>query len=293
MKNKKPVVVTHNGSFHADDVFAVAVLSIFFNDKIILKRTREEGVIERGDFAVDVGGFYEERNNRFDHHQEGGAGKRTNGIPYAAFGLVWKKYGSKICGNKEVAEYLDRRIVQFIDAEDNGFETFKIKKDVIPYSISSLISSLNPTWDSKISADSEFKRAVKLAKLVLNTEIEKTKSLIKAEKFLSAAYKRADDKRVVVLSRYYPWREFFVKKIKTKFIVYPDKNNWCVVAVNKGRSGFASRKSFPRPWAGKRGGELEKTSGISGAKFCHNKLFFAVADNQLSAVKMAQKALRT
>lgn len=36
--------------------------------------------------VVDIGGVYDLETNHFDHHQIGGAGKRENGIPYAAIG---------------------------------------------------------------------------------------------------------------------------------------------------------------------------------------------------------------
>src|SRR5437764_1161911 len=94
-------IVAHNGNFHADDVFAVATVLLVLErsdfpawrqaiPKII--RTRDPKTIEKADFVVDVGGVYDAENNRFDHHQAGGAGTRANGIPYASFGLVWKKF---------------------------------------------------------------------------------------------------------------------------------------------------------------------------------------------------------
>src|SRR5690606_7569866 len=96
----KKTIVTHNGSFHADDIFACATLTLHLEQqgkgyKII--RTRDESRIDSADFVVDVGGIYDEKTNRFDHHQPGGAGSRDNGVPYAAFGLVWKHYGHLVC----------------------------------------------------------------------------------------------------------------------------------------------------------------------------------------------------
>ena len=41
MFNKKKKIITHNGSFHADDVFAVATLKLALpNEKIGIIRTR-------------------------------------------------------------------------------------------------------------------------------------------------------------------------------------------------------------------------------------------------------------
>lgn len=96
--NKDITIVTHNGSFHADDVFAVATLHLAFPDKnITVIRSRDAQKFLLADFLVDVGGSYDPDNNKFAHHQTGGAGVYDNGIPYASFGLVWKKFGNSVC----------------------------------------------------------------------------------------------------------------------------------------------------------------------------------------------------
>ena len=56
MTNK--TIVTHNGNFHADDVFSVAALkSIFPTFNLI--RTRNVDVIAKADIVIDVGGEYD------------------------------------------------------------------------------------------------------------------------------------------------------------------------------------------------------------------------------------------
>src|SRR3989338_11391159 len=112
MMSKQVVIATHNGVFHSDDVFAVASLLALLEATPAVStviRTRDEDLIRKADFVVDVGGIYDAEKNRFDHHQEGGAGKRLsarageNTIPYAAFGLVWLKFGGQIAGSETVA----------------------------------------------------------------------------------------------------------------------------------------------------------------------------------------------
>lgn len=49
-------VVTHNGSFHADDVFACATLYVLLNGRIRVTRTRETELIEKADVVFDVVG---------------------------------------------------------------------------------------------------------------------------------------------------------------------------------------------------------------------------------------------
>lgn len=115
--------VVHNGKYHADDVFAMAALKILLDpEELIIIRTRDPKIIDEADYVADVGGIYDPKKRRFDHHMREGAGVRENGIPYASFGLVWKEYGEKIAGSKQAAEYIDRKLVQPIDGPDNGVE---------------------------------------------------------------------------------------------------------------------------------------------------------------------------
>src|SRR3989338_5197622 len=99
-------IITHDGKFHADDVFAVATLLLILrreSPSVSIVRSRDSALVARADFVIDVGGQYNEEKNRFDHHQIGGAGERKNGIPFAAFGLVWKKFGEALAGSLAVA----------------------------------------------------------------------------------------------------------------------------------------------------------------------------------------------
>ena len=70
---------THAGKFHADDVFATALLQILRPD---IKITR--GFVVPDDFDGIV---YDIGFGMFDHHQEPRE-YRANGVPYAAFSPV-------------------------------------------------------------------------------------------------------------------------------------------------------------------------------------------------------------
>mgnify|MGYP001514381419 CR=1 FL=1 len=72
---------THAGKFHADDVFATALLQILRPD---IKITR--GFVVPDDFDGIV---YDVGFGMFDHHQEPRE-CRPNGVPYAALGLLWR-----------------------------------------------------------------------------------------------------------------------------------------------------------------------------------------------------------
>src|SRR4051812_31519904 len=113
-------VATHSGSFHADDVFALATLALL-GDPLEVVRTRDPKVMAACDARIDVGFRSDPATGDFDHHQREGAGARPNGIRYASFGLVWREYGARLCdGDAAVAERVDRSLVQAVDANDTG-----------------------------------------------------------------------------------------------------------------------------------------------------------------------------
>jgi len=180
--NKKKILITHNGSFHADDLFATAVLSILNKGNIKIIRTRDLEVIAKGDYVYDVGGIYDPENNRFDHHQKGGAGARENGIPYSSFGLIWKKYGEQLCESKEVADHIDKKIVQPIDAIDNGVDIVKpIFDGIMPYGAEQIFFVHTPTWKEKnVNIDLVFKeQSEEISKLLLREiEVAKDRAIV-------------------------------------------------------------------------------------------------------------------
>ena len=50
--------VTHNGIFHADDIFSAAILLKVFPD-ISIYRTRDQDQIDKADIVFDVGHVYD------------------------------------------------------------------------------------------------------------------------------------------------------------------------------------------------------------------------------------------
>ena len=66
----KMKIATHNGKFHADEVFAISLLRRLerFADAEII-RTRDTELLKTADVVVDVGGQYDPSTHRYDHHQ--------------------------------------------------------------------------------------------------------------------------------------------------------------------------------------------------------------------------------
>jgi len=292
--DKKIIFATHSNRFHTDDVFATAVLMLFLKDKEIeIVRTRDEEIIKSADYVYDVGGIYDESLNRFDHHQEGGAGTRKNGIPYSSFGLVWKKFGKELCGSQEVADFLDKKIVQFVDAMDNGIKTFKEDDDETKtYLFIDAVDAFNPFWPEEEKFDERFLEIVEFAKRILQREIERAKNLEDAKSILKKIYDETDDKRIIYLDKNYPWENILNKYPEPVFVVKSRGEGMCSVnSVRDNIYSFETRKLFPESWAGKSGKGLADITGVEDAIFCHNKLFICSAKSKDGAVRLAQLAL--
>ena len=292
---RKIKILTHNKHFHLDDVFAVAVLAITLNKPFEIIRTRDPLKIKNADYVVDVGGEYDEERNRFDHHQKGGAGMRENGIPYASFGLVWKKYGNTICGSEEIAQMIEKKIVEQADAEDNGVAITKpLFEGVYPYLYFNAISSLNPTWKEKDKDyDELFIKAVESVREILLREIEIADHFIEGREFVEKAYNNAEDKRLIILDNEYSWKEVLNKHKEPLFVIEPDLEEgiWEITAIREDTHSFKNRKDMPERWGGKRDQELASETGISDALFCHRNLFFACTRSKEGAIKMAKLAI--
>ena len=282
-------VVTHNGIFHADDVFSIAALKLLF-PSIHLIRTRDPDTIAKADIVVDVGGVYDPETDRFDHHQRDGAGQRENGIPYSSFGLIWKKYGLEICqGEKDVAHAVDTGLVSTIDAIDCGH----VEGLAEGISLSQTISLFNPSWEENVDIDEHFDEAVVLASRILERFIVSAKGSVKAKGIVAKAIENAKDPRVIVLDQFTPWkRTVHALSEDALYMVYPSQTGqWRIQTVPVEPGSFENKKSLPESWGGLADEALQDVTGVNDAMFCHNGLFIAGTDTFEGAMAMASLAL--
>lgn len=286
--------VTHNGRCHADDVFAAATLLLKFGDGLEIARTRDEATIAAADIVFDVGHAHAPAERRFDHHQPGGAGARENGIPYAAFGLVWKEFGEDICGDAAVAAEIDQTLAQPIDANDNGFPFFD-RRDGMPAPISfdESFKALSPTWlEDETLHDEAFFEAVGIARRVLRRFVAHAEAKVKGNALATSCYARSEDPRLLILDGPYPHGDVVKAHPEILFSVSPDvfAGRWNIKAVQD-KATFVSRKPLPESWAGLRGEALEAATGVPGATFCHRGRWFCAAATREAALALAALAL--
>lgn len=280
LEDKIPdIAFTHGSKFHADDVFSAALLTLLNpNIKII----RGFSVPETFEGIVfDIGG------GEFDHHQ---ADRRTreNGVPYAAFGLLWEKYGEYIVG-KDEARRFDESFVQPLDYNDNTGNDNQLAR---------VISYYNPTWDSKKSSDEAFHEAKGFALTILKNYVERAKSMDRARFMVEESIKNATD-QIMELPVSAPWK-LAVENTDIVFVIYPsNRGGYCAQAVNKDEDKAEHIKGkerelkcpFPVTWRGKSPEELKQISGVADLTFCHNSGFLISADSKAGARQACVKAL--
>ncbi|HEX3690933.1 MAG TPA: MYG1 family protein, partial [Solirubrobacteraceae bacterium] len=169
------LIATHDGSFHADEVFAIAALRLL-GDPIEVVRTRDRDVLAGADLRIDVGFRSDPATGDFDHHQRDFDGGRENGIRYASFGLIWREFGVRVCeGDQEVADAVDASLVQGVDANDTGQQLSEsLVEGVYPLTVNGVVGGFNARWDETLTPEQEhlrFDEALDLARGILAREV--------------------------------------------------------------------------------------------------------------------------
>jgi uncharacterized UPF0160 family protein len=290
-------IATHDGTFHADDVFAIATLKLAGVASGVI-RTRDQAEMNACDLRVDVGLKNDASAGDYDHHQKGGAGQRPNGIKYASFGLIWLQYGADVSGSAAIAQHVERKLVQVVDAHDNGQNVYQTTiEGLVVSSVDRSIAMFNPTWEepaSETDLRKAFDTAVETAQKLLVREIAMAKSEVDAAKLVKHAIEESHDPRLIVLDRYLPWREVVVAEApEAQFVVFfRDEGRWTIQTIPEKIGVFKSRRDLPEEWAGKQAQDLAAVTGVPDAIFCHIGRFVAAAGSKEGALKLAELALR-
>jgi uncharacterized UPF0160 family protein len=294
LRSKKTIAV-HSGSFHSDDVFSVAVLSILLDGRIKVVHTRDQSVIDQADYVLDVGLKYDPAKKMFDHHQAGGAGKRDNGIPYATFGLLWKEYGEQIAGSVEAKMIIDKKLVQVQDAADNAFDLgTPVIAGVCDYTLRDYMLSVSLDCESDSDREHALIKMLDLAVEILNREIRFAKRFITEKEKILAAYRKTEDKRIIVLDEdYLSWSQILSDLPEPLFVIKPAPiiKSWKIYCVRIKGEKFKNRLDLPLAWASKKDQEFANLTGVPDAKYCHHARYMANVGSREGAVKLAKLAI--
>lgn len=273
-------LVTHDGTFHADEIFAIALIKKFITSNVEIERTRDKFLLEsylkdRNVFVLDVGKNYQEQEHNFDHHQKWFNIKWKDGNPLSTCGLVWKylkKKGYLKKYSDEILENIENKVIKRIDLHDN-----KLKK----FNISHLISSYYREEDLN---NEGFFKAISFAQDHLDNVIYHELNSLKKMPIHLKDLEKYDGGNIFKSSfsiKNYKILNSIMEKTDAKVICYNDGDKWCAKSICDGK--FLA----PSEWRGLADEELVSITGFKGATFVHKSGFLCVAKNEKTILKMA------
>lgn len=281
-------VGTHDGSFHADEVTACALLiitNLVDEDKVF--RTRDPERLKDCEFVCDVGGIYDPKRRFFDHHQASYKG------PLSSAGMVLQFLKDAHMISESEYSLLNHALILGVDAHDNGIELQA--PGVCTYS--HIISNFMPVHHdaSKDELDRAFKEALSFAIAHLKRLLERHRYIHSFNEVVQKAMNARQD--CLVFDQAIPWMDCFFEMEgdlhPAAFVIMPSGAHWKLRSVPPtSREKMKMRMPLPEEWAGLSEGDLKRVSGISGALFCHKGRFFSLWETKEDALKALEVTLK-
>ena len=272
---------THSGSFHADEVTACALLLLFDlidQDKII--RSRDLGRLKGCEYVCDVGGLYQPKIKRFDHHQSDYQGALSSA------GMILKYLKDQQIMDETLYRYFNGSLVIGVDNVDNG------KSTPIPghCSFSTIIANFVPARHhlGEEAMDRAFHQAVSFTLGHLTRLRDKLAYIQECRQKIREEMQKK--KNVLIFEQSMPWIESFFElggdHHPALFVIMPVGDQWKLRGIPPTYSKrMQVRLPFPRTWAGLIDDELKKVAHISGAVFCHKGRFISIWKTKDDALK--------
>lgn len=281
-------VAVHDGSFHADEVCACALLLAFNlvdRDKVV--RSRDPAVLQDSEYVCDVGGVYDPARKLFDHHQASYQGSFSS----AGMILTFLKE-QKIISPKEYQFYNDS-LIRGVDDHDNG------RALLIPgvCSFSQVISNFSPIeYEADSGSElSAFFAAVDFATGHMKRLHARFHYIADCRQIVEEAMRKYKD--CLIFDRSLPWQDNFFDldgdHHPASFVIMPSGKHWKLRGIPPtSHDRMKVRVPLPQEWAGITPQELQKVTGIPGAIFCHKGRFISVWESYDDAMKALDLTLK-
>ena len=263
-------VVTHDGIFHADEVFACALLCIAYGqENVSIIRTRDNEVLTKAThdadvWVVDVGDDFNPYMLNFDHHMRDFNLTNSFGNKLSSFGMVVE---ALLVLNffTEVKESL-LKFSNKVDMLDNGIE---VAEDL------RFISVFNSYSDNEVI---NFYAALEVAMTYLRSLINQWKEERIINMRLNDSLGNMTEDGIIYNTDYIPVDERANAIPEAKLVVYKSKTGtFNIQSVNVGETkDFSVRCPAPSKWLGLRDNELIRASGGLPLTFCHVGGFLTV-----------------
>lgn len=301
------IIGTHNGSFHADETMACAIISYLYENSQVI-RSRDLDELEKADLIIDVSGINDSRH--FDHHSPAFNLSRDNGIRYATAGLMWEKFGleflKKIVSRefsepvsqevlKKALLRIDTEVMSMIDLDDNGQLTEYVQDIINPQTPDEyrIVNKLNEFYQNSPAIpyivamsnlpglvqeeqDKAFMNTVKILKgILVNASI----NAINTETGIAKVVESYQGGELLIMHEKLPWTQAVFANMELfcncLLAVYPDREmRWRVqsLPLSKGQR-FVNRLSAPKEWRGLNDEALDKVTGLKNLNFIHRSGF--------------------
>jgi len=278
---------THDGTFHADEVSACALL-LLCNciDRDLIFRTRDISLLNRCEYVCDVGGIYDPSIKRFDHHQKEYSG------PLSSAGMILNHLVESKKLSQHEGIYLKKSIIDGIDAIDIGhdphLEGFCLFSDVISF--------FTPTsYDaSNVEQDIAFLLALDFTAGHLRRMLGRYRYHQSCKETVRTVMEQYRD--CLIFETQIPWLDSFFEldgqNHPAKFVIMPVGNQWKLRGIPPSlQERMQVRQPLPEEWAGLMDENLQQKTGIEGAIFCHKGRFISMWESREAALQALDKVL--
>ena len=293
LEQKRPRSVgTHNGTFHADEVTACGLLSLFDlidPDKVV--RTRDMAVLATCEYVCDVGGIYDPARKLFDHHQAEYQG------PWSSAGMVLdylKQIGTL---DEDAYRFFNDALIRGVDDHDNG----RAHQERGSCTFSHVVANFTPIrYDvDEAEQDSAFREAFQFVCGHLERMWQRYCYNRDCRQIVADCM--ATSSECLIFDKAIPWLESFFalngEHHPAVFIIMPSGEHWKLRGIPPSyEDRMAVRIPLPAQWAGLLDKELGLVSGIPGGVFCHKGRFISVwktKEDALSALEYTLRQART
>ncbi|EAY30125.1 MYG1 family protein [Microscilla marina] len=280
-------LITHNGSFHADEVFAVAILQKLKGAPLHITRTRHPDLLGKvvknsNVLVVDVGLVYDPAHNNFDHHQD-------RHLKSAA-GLVWEHFGSQLCGNNvDVALLVQESLIDLVDQTDtNQNNILKTIDEHLPGgtagTVSGLIGAFNREPDNDDKQMEQFDKAVKMAATFLENTLYEAEKIV-AQKPIWEARQMLTPQVVRLEQHCKGWKRWAALEPGIRFCLIPRASKNELIEGQQWQLTTIDAEAHPLPTLETMQAEVSNANDI---EFAHKARFLAVFNNEATALEVVK-----
>lgn len=211
-------IATHNKTFHADEITAIALLKVFTDHELEIERIDHQTEdFSSYDMVIDISKKYD-GIKYFDHHQNKG-GKSSAGLiwDYLELGAEYPKI---------------TKLIHIVDMQDTGIQ----KAGDFEYP--SLIKAFNTKELASSMQEEQFHKAVDFAVTILASMKHNQEELKRAEEIVNHSYYFQGHPKILELEAFTPHWSSYINRIaqpEILAVVWHDEeeDNWKVKLTPK------------------------------------------------------------